>query len=86
MNRICCYRDPDTKLPFQQISSDDVCVDNPPSTLYNTWQSESQTQGQWKSAENMDVAAYDFKTKKPTLGNPFVGFLCIFDCVSGLYS
>lgn len=51
---------PGTKLPFRDITSDDVWVDDPESSLYNTWQSRSETEGQWTSAENMKVPAYNY--------------------------
>ncbi|MBO9130998.1 L,D-transpeptidase family protein [Bacillus sp. 165] len=50
---------PGTKLPYRQITSDDVWVDDSKSPLYNTWQSRSATQGQWTSAENMNISLYD---------------------------
>ncbi|WP_240335319.1 SH3 domain-containing protein [Paraliobacillus sediminis] len=49
---------PGTKLPFRNITDDDVWVDDSDSSLYNTWQSKSKTQGQWNSAENMKIGAY----------------------------
>ncbi|WP_280141400.1 GW domain-containing glycosaminoglycan-binding protein [Bacillus sp. 103mf] len=54
------YGNPGTKLPFRQITSDDVWVDDSNSALYNTWQSRSATKGQWRSAENMDIPAYNY--------------------------
>ncbi|WP_400243823.1 SH3 domain-containing protein [Niallia sp. JL1B1071] len=51
---------PGTKLPYRKITSDDVWVDDPKSELYNTWQSKSKTKDQWNSAENMDIAAYNY--------------------------
>lgn len=51
---------PGTKLPFRNITDDDVWVDDSDSSLYNTWQSKSETEGQWKSAENMKVGAYGY--------------------------
>ncbi|WP_416825263.1 GW domain-containing glycosaminoglycan-binding protein [Ectobacillus polymachus] len=54
------YGNPGTKLPFRQITPDDVWVDDSNSSLYNTWQSRSATQGQWSSAENMDISAYNY--------------------------
>ncbi len=51
---------PGTKLPFKPITPDDVWVDDPKSSLYNTWQSKKETQGQWNSAENMDISAYTY--------------------------
>ncbi len=54
------YDNPGTKLPYRKITSDDVWVDDPNSELYNTWQSKSKTQDQWNSAENMNIAAYNY--------------------------
>lgn len=54
------YGNPGTKLPFRQITSDDVWVDDSNSALYNTWQSRSATNGQWRSAENMNIPAYNY--------------------------
>ncbi|WP_019153922.1 SH3 domain-containing protein [Robertmurraya massiliosenegalensis] len=51
---------PGTKLPFKAITSDDVWVDDPKSSLYNTWQSRKATEGQWSSAENMAISAYNY--------------------------
>ncbi|MFD2630425.1 SH3 domain-containing protein [Oceanobacillus kapialis] len=51
---------PGTKLPWRDITSDDVWVDDSDSALYNTWQSKSKTQGQWKSAENMTHRLYTY--------------------------
>jgi len=51
---------PGTKLSYRKITSDDVWVDDSKSKLYNTWQSRKKTAGQWKSAENMNVAAYKY--------------------------
>lgn len=54
------YDNPGTKLPYRKITSDDVWIDDPNSELYNTWQSKSKTQDQWNSAENMNIAAYNY--------------------------
>ncbi|MGN1400425.1 MAG: SH3 domain-containing protein [Bacillus sp. (in: firmicutes)] len=54
------YANPGTKLNYRKITSDDVWVDDPTSKLYNTWQSKKKTQGQWKSAENMNVLPYNY--------------------------
>lgn len=51
---------PGTKLPYRRITSDDVWVDDPTSSLYNTWQSRQKTKGKWKSAENMNIPAYTY--------------------------
>ena len=50
---------PGTKLPYRKITSDDVWVDDPKSSLYNTWQKASKNNGRWKSAEKMNIAEYD---------------------------
>lgn len=49
---------PGTRLPWRNITADDVWVDDPNSSLYNTWQSRSATQGQWNSAKNMTHPLY----------------------------
>jgi glucan-binding YG repeat protein len=54
------YHNPGTKLPYRQISSNDVWVDDPKSTLYNTWQKASENNGRWSSAEKMDIPAYNY--------------------------
>ncbi|SFB04348.1 MULTISPECIES: L,D-transpeptidase family protein [unclassified Bacillus (in: firmicutes)] len=54
------YDNPGTKLPYRKITSDDVWVDDPKSSLYNTWQKASQNNGQWNSAEKMNVLAYNY--------------------------
>lgn len=51
---------PGTKMPFRNITSDDVWVDDSNSSLYNTWQSKSKTKGQWNSAENMTHKLYKY--------------------------
>jgi L,D-peptidoglycan transpeptidase YkuD (ErfK/YbiS/YcfS/YnhG family) len=51
---------PGTKMPFRNITNDDVWVDDSNSKLYNTWQSRSKTKGQWKSAENMNHKLYTY--------------------------
>lgn len=51
---------PGTRLPWRNITGDDVWVDDPNSSLYNTWQSRSATQGQWNSAENMTHPLYKY--------------------------
>jgi glucan-binding YG repeat protein len=54
------YENPGTKLPYRKITSDDVWVDDPSSSLYNTWQKASQNNGQWNSAEKMDIPQYNY--------------------------
>ncbi|MDQ1145576.1 glucan-binding YG repeat protein [Bacillus sp. SORGH_AS 510] len=54
------YPNPGTKLPYRQITNDDVWVDDPASTLYNTWQKDSENLGRWSSAEKMNISAYNY--------------------------
>ncbi|MFF2450574.1 cell wall-binding protein [Neobacillus sp. NPDC058068] len=54
------FQNPGTKLPYRQITSDDVWVDDSNSSLYNTWQKASENRGRWNSAEKMDIAAYNY--------------------------
>jgi len=49
---------PGTNMPYRKIQPDDVWVDDPKSALYNTWQKRGDNNGQWNSAENMDISAY----------------------------
>ncbi|WP_160725111.1 SH3 domain-containing protein [Bacillus sp. USDA818B3_A] len=76
---------PGTKMPYRKITSDDVWVDDPTSKLYNTWQSRSRTQGQWKSAENMNIAAYTygFVINYNTQRTPYKGSAIFFHIGSG---
>ena len=37
-----------------------MCGYDPKSSLYNTWQSRKATEGQWSSAENMAISAYNY--------------------------
>jgi glucan-binding YG repeat protein len=54
------YQNPGTKLPYRQITSDDVWVDDPASSLYNTWQKQSENNSRWTSAEKMNIPAYNY--------------------------
>jgi glucan-binding YG repeat protein len=54
------YHNPGTKLPYRKITGDDVWVDDPSSALYNTWQKASANNGQWTSAEKMDIPEYNY--------------------------
>ena len=74
------YANPGTQMPYRKITSDDVWVDDPSSKLYNTWQSRSKTLGQWKSAENMNIAAYTygFVINYNTLRTPYKGSAIFF--------
>lgn len=51
---------PRTKLPYRQITANDIWIDDADSTLYNTWQTKQFAQGRYKSAENMDIPQYDY--------------------------
>ncbi|MCD1261367.1 S-layer homology domain-containing protein [Paenibacillus athensensis] len=44
------YENPGTQLPYRQTDANDYWVDDPQSSLYNTWQ-EGPSKGRWKSAE-----------------------------------
>lgn len=76
---------PGTKLPWRNITSDDVWVDDSTSPLYNSWQSRSATQGQWNSAENMNVAPYKygFVINYNTARTPYKGSAIFFHISSG---
>lgn len=54
------FSNPGTKLPYRQITTDDVWVDDPSSALYNTWQEASQNNNRWQSAEKMNISAYNY--------------------------
>ncbi|TKC16188.1 SH3 domain-containing protein [Robertmurraya kyonggiensis] len=71
---------PGTKLPWRNITSDDVWVDDPESSLYNTWQSRSATQGQWTSAEDMThrLYVYGFVINYNTARTPYKGSAIFF--------
>ncbi|RTR31948.1 hypothetical protein EKG37_10645 [Robertmurraya yapensis] len=71
---------PGTKLPWRNITSDDVWVDDSSSPLYNTWQSRSATQGQWTSAEDMThrLYVYGFVINYNTARTPNKGSAIFF--------
>lgn len=71
---------PGTKLPWRNITSDDVWVDDSKSSLYNSWQSKSATQGQWTSAENMNhpLYVYGFVINYNTARTPYKGSAIFF--------
>lgn len=71
---------PGTKLPFKSITNDDVWVDDPKSSLYNSWQSRSKTSGQWRSAENMNHRLYThgFVINYNTKRTPYKGSAIFF--------
>lgn len=73
-------RNPGTKLPWRNITSDDVWVDDSNSPLYNTWQSRSATQGQWTSAEDMThrLYVYGFVINYNTARTPNKGSAIFF--------
>lgn len=66
---------PGTKLPFKNITNDDVWVDDSKSSLYNTWQSKSKTSHLWNSAENMNhrLYKYGFVINYNTKQTPYKG-------------
>lgn len=76
---------PGTKLSFLNITEDDVWVDDPESPLYNSWQSKSQTQGQWNSAEDMThrLYTYGFIINYNTNRVPYKGSAIFFHVGSG---
>jgi L,D-peptidoglycan transpeptidase YkuD (ErfK/YbiS/YcfS/YnhG family) len=54
------FQNPGTKLPYRQITNDDVWVDDSASPLYNTWQKASENNNRWNSAERMNIPAYNY--------------------------
>lgn len=76
---------PGTRLPFNNISNDDVWVDDSNSSLYNSWQSKSATQDQWNSAENMDIPlyTYGFVINYNTARTPGKGSAIFFHVANG---
>jgi len=81
------YNNPGTKMTYRKITSDDVWVDDPKSSLYNTWQSRKKTQAKWKSAENMNISAYTygFVINYNTKRTPYKGS-AIFFHIGGSYT
>jgi L,D-peptidoglycan transpeptidase YkuD (ErfK/YbiS/YcfS/YnhG family) len=79
------YSNPGTKMTYRKITSDDVWVDDPKSSLYNTWQSRKKTQGKWKTAENMNISAYNygFVINYNTSRTPYKGSAIFFHVGSG---
>lgn len=53
------YANPGTGIAYRQIGSNDFWVDDPNSSLYNTWQT-GPANGRWNSAESMNVAPYNY--------------------------
>jgi L,D-peptidoglycan transpeptidase YkuD (ErfK/YbiS/YcfS/YnhG family) len=52
--------DPGTRLPYRRATTNDVWVDDPSSSLYNTWQ-RGPSDGRWTSAERLyQPAAYAY--------------------------
>lgn len=81
------YSNPGTKMSYRKITSDDVWVDDSKSKLYNTWQSKRKTSGQWKSAENMNITAYNygFVINYNTARTPYKGSAIFFHVSTGTY-
>ncbi|WP_010647398.1 SH3 domain-containing protein [Oceanobacillus massiliensis] len=76
---------PGTKLSYKAITADDVWVDDSNSTHYNSWQSKSATNGQWSSAENMDIPLYThgFVINYNTARTPGKGSAIFFHIANG---
>lgn len=76
---------PGTRLPWRNITNDDVWVDDSESPLYNTWQSKSQMDGQWNSAESMmhRLYTYGFVINYNTERTPYKGSAIFFHVGSG---
>ncbi|PEF45199.1 hypothetical protein CON22_18030 [Bacillus cereus] len=53
------YDNPGTKLQYHRIRSNDVWVDDSNSPYYNTLQ-QTPANGRWRSAEKMNIPAYDY--------------------------
>lgn len=51
--------DPGVAFPWRGVGPRDVWVDDPGSSLYNTWQ-QAPAAGRWDSAESLDVPAYAY--------------------------
>lgn len=52
--------DPGVAFSWRRVGSNDVWVDDPGSSLYNTWQ-QKPANGRWQSAESLDEpGAYDY--------------------------
>lgn len=81
------YNNPGTKLHYRKTTTDDVWVDDSRSRLYNTWQSKRRTRGQWRSAENMYVSAYNygFVINYNTKRTPYKGSAIFFHVATGNY-
>lgn len=71
---------PGTNMPYRKIVPGDVWVDDPKSALYNTWQEKTGNNGQWNSAENMNVSAYSlgFVIDYNTARTPYAGSAFFF--------
>lgn len=66
---------PGTQLSFKNATADDVWVDDANSKFYNTWQSKSNTDKDWNSAEEMthDLYKYGFTINYNTAQTPNKG-------------
>jgi L,D-peptidoglycan transpeptidase YkuD (ErfK/YbiS/YcfS/YnhG family) len=53
------YSNPGTAMNYRQSTPNDFWVDDPHSSLYNTWQ-EGPVNGRWASAENMYIPQYNY--------------------------
>lgn len=53
------FPNPNTKMNYRNITDKDVWVDDSKSPYYNTWQ-QKPANGRWTSAEDMDIAPYDY--------------------------
>jgi len=51
---------PGTALKFKQATENDIWVDDPQSKFYNTWQSKSKWDKDWKSTEEMTHELYKY--------------------------
>lgn len=51
---------PGTRLHYKKTTANDVWVDDPNSTFYNTLQSRLYNNGRWNSAESMNNPLYDY--------------------------
>lgn len=51
---------PGTSLSFKQATENDIWVDDPQSKFYNTWQSKTKWDKDWKSAEEMTHELYKY--------------------------
>lgn len=73
-------KNPGTKMKYRQITADDIWVDDPKSSFYNTWQSKRETKSKWNSAENMNhrLYKYGFVINHNTKRIPYKGSAIFF--------